>query len=353
MKLARQALQYLIVLIFPLVAFLSFEWKGWWLYSTVILAYVLIPAMELFIAPDSKNISEDEEDLFKNHWLFDVMIYLVVPFHFILLFRFLWMIAYEPLQPYEVIGAITTMGTFCGAFGINIGHELGHRRERFHRITANLLLATSLNAHFYVQHNRGHHRYVSTPKDPETARFKESLYAFWWRSVVTGYQHAWGIQNKELKARSLPWYSAKNDMLWFQLLQLLLVVIITVVFGWAALGAFIASAIMGILMLATINYIEHYGLLRKEVAPNRFERVLPRHSWNSNHLLGRLILFELSRHSDHHYKASRKYQILKHHNESPQMPTGYPGMMLLSLVPFLWFKVMNKKALTVQQQPSD
>jgi alkane 1-monooxygenase len=56
-----------------------------------------------------------------------------------------------------------------------------------------------------------------------------------------------------------------------------------------------------------------------------------------------MVLLELSRHSDHHYIASRKYQILRHFNESPQMPTGYPGMLILSLFPPLWFKVMNPR----------
>ncbi len=343
-----RAFRYLTVLIFPLVAFISFEWKGWWLYSTVILAFGVIPAMELLFPPDPENISDEEEERFKDHWLFDVMIYLIVPFHFLLLVRFLALVAFEPLQTYELLGAILAMGTFCGAFGINVAHELGHRRERAHRIVSNLLLMTSLNAHFYVQHNRGHHRYVSTPIDPETAWFNESIYAFWWRTVISGYVHAWRIQLDELRKKGNSFFSAKNDMLWFQSLQIVLIMVIAVVFGWKALAAFIAAALMGILLLATINYIEHYGLLRKEVAPGRYERVLPKHSWNSDHMLGRLILFELSRHSDHHYKASRKYQILKHHDESPQMPTGYPGMMLLTLLPPAWFKVMNPRVKAVQ-----
>jgi alkane 1-monooxygenase len=343
-----RALKYSLVLVFPLVAFLSFQWKGGWLFSTIILAFGIIPLLELFISPDEKNLSEAEEERIKNHWLFDLMIYLVVPFHFALLFRFLYAITFESLSTYEMIGAITTMGTFCGAFGINVGHELGHRREKFHRLAANLLLATSLNAHFYVQHNKGHHRYVSTPEDPETARYNESLYHFWFRSLVTGYQHAWNIQLNELQKKSLSFWSAQNDMLWTQTGQFILLVFITWYFGLVALGAFLIAALMGILLLATINYIEHYGLLREKRPHGGYEKVLPKHSWNSNHLLGRLILFELSRHSDHHYKASRKYQILKHHDESPQMPTGYPGMMLLSLVPPLWYKVMNPRVRATQ-----
>ena len=106
--------------------------------------------------------------------------------------------------------------------------------------------------------------------------------------------------------------------------------------------AFTGSACIGILMLETVNYIEHYGLSRKKKG-SRYERTLPIHSWNSNHPIGRLIMLELSRHSDHHFMSTRKYQILRHFDESPQMPTGYPGMMLLALIPPIWFNIMNKE----------
>jgi len=103
------------------------------------------------------------------------------------------------------------------------------------------------------------------------------------------------------------------------------------------------AAISGILLLETVNYIEHYGLLRKLKENGKYEKVQHQHSWNSDHILGRIFLFELSRHSDHHYKASKHYQILNSLPDSPQMPTGYPGMMLLALVPPLWVRFMGGK----------
>jgi alkane 1-monooxygenase len=108
--------------------------------------------------------------------------------------------------------------------------------------------------------------------------------------------------------------------------------------------------LIGILLLETVNYIEHYGLQRKSTGDGKYERAMPAHSWNSDHVVGRLMLFELSRHSDHHYLASRKYQVLRHHDDSPQMPTGYPGMMILSLVPPVWFMVMNRRIKQLNEQ---
>jgi alkane 1-monooxygenase len=126
------------------------------------------------------------------------------------------------------------------------------------------------------------------------------------------------------------------------LIQIGLLVFIGLFFGMASVGYFVLAALIGHLLLETINYIEHYGLMRQRIG-NRYERVTPQHSWNSDHLIGRIHLFELSRHSDHHYRPGRKYQILRHMDESPQMPTGYPGMMILATIPPLWFAVMNKR----------
>jgi len=132
-------------------------------------------------------------------------------------------------------------------------------------------------------------------------------------------------------------------MLIYHIIQLGMIASTYVVFGPMGALGFVAAALVGILLLETVNYIEHYGLQRQVINPGRYEVVQPHHSWNSDHILGRILLFELSRHSDHHYKANRKYQILRHIDDSPQMPTGYPGMILLSLIPPLWFTVMNDR----------
>ena len=103
------------------------------------------------------------------------------------------------------------------------------------------------------------------------------------------------------------------------------------------------AGVVGLLLLETINYIEHYGLIRQLNDNGRYERVDVIHSWNSNHIIGRIVLYELTRHSDHHFKASKKYQILENKKESPQLPFGYPTSILLSLVPPLWFWIMNSR----------
>ena len=238
----------------------------------------------------------------------------------------------------------------CGTFGINVAHELGHRKNKFEQTLAKISLLSSLYMHFFIEHNKGHHKNVATPNDPSSARYNEWLYSFYFRTIIFSYISAWHIANNEMKKKGLRKFSLHNEMLQAQIIQIAFVALVYLFFGGWITVYFLGAAFMGILLLETVNYIEHYGLQRKTTSANSFERAMPQHSWNSNHAIGRILLFELSRHSDHHYLASRKYQLLKHYDNTPQLPTGYPGSMLLALLPPLWFKIMNKRILQFETQ---
>ena len=55
------------------------------------------------------------------------------------------------------------------------------------------------------------------------------------------------------------------------------------------------------------------------------------------------FLLNLARHSDHHANASRRYQELRTFEEAPQLPGGYGAMVVLALVPPLWFRVIHPR----------
>jgi alkane 1-monooxygenase len=333
-------------------AFHAFHSNGWTVWIPLLYAFVFIPVLELFIKPDVKNLSKEEEDLAKNDRIYDFLLYLVVPLQFLALYSFLNVISQQSHSGIDLAGKVAGMGLLCGVFGINVAHELGHRVNRFEQTLAKMLLLTSLYMHFFIEHNKGHHKNVATKEDPSSARLGEMVYAFYLRSVVYSYISAWKIAGREAEKKGRSLFSLNNQMLQFQLIQLVFLLTIFFFFGGYATILFIAAAIMGFLLLETVNYIEHYGLSRRSSGHGKYERALPHHSWNSDHVIGRVMLFELSRHSDHHYLASRKYQVLRHHDDSPQMPTGYPGMMLLSLVPPLWFRIMNEKIRQLEGQRS-
>lgn len=338
-----KALKYLLVYSLPLGVFLSFRSEGWATFLPVAYAFGIIPLLELLITPDASNISKAEMDLRKADRIYDFLLYLIVPIQVGFVFWYFFNIEGLSIETATFWGRTVSLGLMCGVLGINVAHELGHRIKNYEKLMAKILLMTSLYPHFYIEHNYGHHKNVATPDDPASARFNEVLYAFWFRSMVYSYLSAWKIENKRVKRKEGTWMTLKNEMIIFTLVEILLLALVFLIFGASVLLGFCVAAFIGILLLETVNYIEHYGLSRNKVSENRYENATVIHSWNSNHLVGRLMLFELSRHSDHHANPIKKYQVLESYKESPQMPTGYPGMMLLSTIPPLWFSVMNKR----------
>jgi len=338
---AMRSLRYFTPYFLFVLAYLAFTKTGFYCWAPLVYLFFLIPLCELVIKPDDSNLSEQEEQAAKSNFFFDFVLWLTVPLQLGALYLFLSSL-YQELSLWDIAGRVVTMGLLCGTFGINAAHELGHRVTALEQWMAKILLLTSLYMHFFIEHNKGHHKHVATSEDPSTAAYKQNLYVFWIQTFVGTQKKAWkiAIDEAKKKQRILPYLL--NEMALFQLIQLLLMGFVYVYGGGYVLVCFLASAFIGAALLETVNYIEHYGL-KRDFAKSTYERVKPAHSWNSNHLLGRLTLFELSRHSDHHYLASRKYQILRHMEDAPQMPTGYPGMILLALIPPLWFKVMHRQ----------
>ncbi|MFK8059574.1 MAG: alkane 1-monooxygenase [Polaribacter sp.] len=335
--------KYFAIFSLPFVVYISFTNYGWWAYLPIIFVFGFVPFLEFFIKPNKKNFTKEEEKIEKENKSYTYLLYSTLVLQIVFLFLFFDAIQEPNLTTVETVGRILGMGIMCGVMGINVGHELGHRNNRFDEFIGEFLLLTSLNTHFLPYHNSGHHLNVATPKDAATARKNEIIYLFWIRSHFSSYVQAWASENKRMKTENRSWFHYQNRMLIYTFCNIVFVGLIYVFFGKFVTLTFIAAAVVGIVLLETVNYIEHYGLLRKKKENGRYERVQRKHSWNSDHQVGQALLFNLSRHSDHHYNGSKHYQLLKSLPESPQMPTGYPGMMLLSLFPPFWFLVMNKK----------
>lgn len=334
-------LKYFLAYLLPFSAALALTLGGAWAWSTVILAFAILPALELWTPQSAENMPAEQESSRSRRRFFDLLLYFNLPLLFGIVGWYLYALRFAAWSPAELTGLTFSTGIIVGATGINVAHELGHRSKAFEQYMAKWMLLPALYQHFFIEHNRGHHKNVATDLDPATARFGEPVYVFWFRSIGGGWRNAGRLERERLQKAGLPLWSRHNAMLRFQLWQALWLLTIGLLWGGKALLGALAVAGIGVLLLETINYIEHYGLRRRLLPSGHPEPVLPAHSWNSNHELGRIFLYELTRHSDHHYKASRKYQILRHLDESPQLPFGYPASVLLALVPPLWFRVMD------------
>ena len=336
-------LKYLFAYTIPVATLVSITSEGFFTYTTLIYAFVIIPVLEtIFKDVDSKEeYTKSEVQNKLSNTFFDMLLYLNIPFVFGLLILGLFNLNQLQLNLFETVGMVLSLGILLATNAINVGHELGHRKSFIERCLSKLLYLPCLYMHFYIEHNFGHHNNVATPKDPATAKFNQTVYSFWFTSVIGQYISAWRLQLQLLKIKNLRFFSFKNDMLYYTIFELAYLFVIYSFFGLYGLFLAVIIGVLSFLFLETINYIEHYGLLREKLPSGRYERVQSHHSWNSNHFIGRIVLYELTRHSDHHFKASKKYQILENKRESPQLPYGYPTSILLALVPWLWFSLVN------------
>ena len=334
-------LKYLAAYTIPLATAISINSTGLFTFSAVFYAFFVIPIVEIIVGKDDRNLSSQNKEQKKHLKIFDIMLYLNLPIVYGLLFWGLYNFSNYDYSFTESIGLCLSTGILLATNAINVGHELGHRKLFFERTLGKVLFLPCLYMHFYIEHNFGHHLKVGTPEDGATAKYNQNVYSFWVSSVTKQYNDAWKKQKELLQRSGQSWVSFKNDMMWYTIFQALYLSIVFFIFSIKGLVFALIVGVISFLFLETINYIEHYGLRRLKLPSGRYERVREIHSWNSNHSIGRIVLYELTRHSDHHFKSSKKYQLLDYFDESPELPYGYPSSIILSLFPPLWFKLMN------------
>lgn len=343
-------LKFFYALEVPALVLLGFYLGGGWNFLALGFAFVLLPLIDQWVGINTGNVDEKEAKVIGEAFYYRMVTYVWVYVQLALLIWAVYVIAQGTIAAwYEWLGFLLSFSLVTGGIGITVAHELGHKKSPLERFYSKLLLMTVCYMHFYIEHNRGHHVLVATPEDPATSRRNENFYLFWLRSVFIGYIHAWKLEAESLKRKGLSAFSLKNQMIWFALLPILLCVALTALFSpigtinWNIPLFFFVQSIFAFTLLELVNYVEHYGIVRKQLADGRYERVNPMHSWNSSHQISNFFLFQLQRHSDHHANAIKRYQVLNHYHQSPQLPFGYPTMIIIALIPPLWFKMMNPR----------
>ncbi len=325
----------------PLVVWTGME-VFWWIGPIIV--FVVIPLLDWLVGDDGSNPRDEDYEALSNDRYYRWCTYLFLPMQLfgLLIGCRLW--SSTELSVLDSVGLAVTLGVVSG-IGINAAHELGHRVEHLERWLAKVALAQSGYGHFYVEHNRGHHARVATREDPASARFGESLWAFLPRSVFGGLRSALVLERERLSRKGKRWICLDNQLLQAWSISVVLFGAVIAVFGARVIPYLLLQAVIGAALLETVNYVEHYGLLRRRRADGGYARCSPRDSWNSDHLVTNVFLFHLQRHSDHHANPGRRYQTLRSSNQAPQLPLGYAGMVLLAAVPPLWRAVMDHRVL--------
>jgi len=315
-----------------------------WLFAPTVILYGLVPALDRILGEDRNNPAESDVTFLEDNLYYRWIVFLSVPLVYLTLALCAWYAVNADLSWYGYLGLAIAMGWTSGA-SINAGHELGHKKVRAERILARLALAPSGYGHFTIEHNRGHHRDVATPEDSASARMGESYYRFMAREIPGAFRRAWEIEAGRLERMGAGSWSVRNEILQTAAITLATWGGLVWWLGPTVVPFILIQGFMAYTLLTSANYVEHYGLLRQRTPGGRYERPEPRHSWNSNHMLSNILLYQLQRHSDHHAHPTRRYQALRHFDEAPQLPSGYFGMFLVAFIPWLWFRVMDPRVL--------
>ena len=340
---------WLLGLIVPLTPFLAWAevqatGLGFLWFFGPLLVFVLFPLLDIAIGMDSRNPPDSVIKWLEQDRYYRWCTYVFIPIQYAgLVFACrLWSSGH--LSTFDSIGLALTMGV-VGGIAINTAHELGHKRAGLERWLSRIALAQTGYGHFFIEHNRGHHVRVATPEDPASSRLGESFWAFLPRTVLGSLRSSWELECVRLDRMGKSHWTLRNDILGAWAMTVVLFAALTVVFGPVVLPYLLVQAVLGFSLLEVVNYLEHYGLLRRKREDGRYERTLPEHSWNSNNVASNVLLYHLQRHSDHHANPTRRYQALRHVDEAPQLPTGYAGMIVLACFPPLWRRVMDPRLL--------
>ena len=318
----------------------------WVLVIPLSVNYFVIPFLDWIFGSDINNPPEEIVPQLEEDRYYRYLTWVTVPLHFITLIAIAWFAGTQDVSAWSILVLAITAGAYSG-LGINTAHELGHKKTTVEQTLAKLALMIPAYGHFCVEHNRGHHRYVATPDDPASARMGESIYKFALREIPGAFRRGWMAEAERLNPRGQATWSVHNGILQSYAGSLLLQGGLILTFGWIMKPFLAIHNVWAWYQLTSANYIEHYGLLREKDENGRFERCKPHHSWNANYTFSNILLFHLERHSDHHANASRRYQSLRNFDDIPELPNGYFGAYLLAYIPWLWYRMMDKRLLAL------
>lgn len=334
----------LVVPALPLISAGLVAWSGWtlWWWLTPLFMYVLIPLADAVLGTDEANPPESAVPQLEEDRYYRWLAYLYCPLQYGSFFLGAWLFVTGGDSWVTRVGIAVSVGA-VGGIGIANAHELGHKKEKVERWLSKVVLAQTAYGHFYVEHNRGHHARVATPEDPASSRMGESFWAFLPRTVIGSLRSAWELEANRMRTQGRRVWSIHNDVLDAWAMTAVLFGATIAWLGWAVVPFLVIQAVFGFSLLEVVNYVEHYGLLRQKLPNGRYERCLPTHSWNSNHVASNVALYHLERHSDHHAHPTRRYQSLRHFEDSPQLPNGYGLMIGLAYLPPVWRRVMDHR----------
>ena len=309
----------------------------------LLIFYSIIPFVDQFIPDDFSNPTPEEAKVLKQQIKWSIPIYIYIFLEWFTLFWAFHYVTRPDITIKHIIVATLSLGQIS-SFGFLFGHELMHKRNAIVRTIGVLDMLKNLYLHFYSEHLLGHHKNIATPTDPATSKYNQTLYDFVSNTIYASFANTWNREKKIMIKSGRSAWSIHNRMIQWISIEILFTIAIWKLWGALCLIVFLVQAIYSILILETVNYIRHYGLLRKKLENGKYEPVTTKHSWNAPQTLQNIVLIKLQRHSDHHAHSHKPYQVLLNCEDSPNLPCGYNVCILAAFIPSVWFGLINPLA---------
>jgi len=307
--------------------------------TPLILLFGVCTALDHVFGRDHRNVSleivmELEEDPYYRRLLF-----IVTGLFAVSLLLACWVVASGVFGPVQIVVFGLGLGLIHAPL-VLIGHELGHAKSLRDRRVARVALGLIGYGHFSIEHNSGHHVHVATVRDPASARYGESIYRFALREIPGVLVNALVAERARLARKGFGFWHWRNTILQSWLVTAAMATAVVLAFGSVALAFYVLLCASVWFTITMANYTAHYGLARRMIDGKR-EPCRPEHSWNSSFFFSNILFFNLQRHSDHHTNAQKPFQTLADVDGAPELPSGYPGVFALMLVPPLWYAIIH------------
>lgn len=313
-------------------------------YIPIIILFVFFPMIDQWLGENTTNPDETTDvPKLSEQLYYRWVTVLCLPIQFSTLSWSIYIFYTTEFTIVQTVAWTFVTGAVGAFMSLSVGHELVHRSSKWEKVLGQMILSTIGFGSYKVEHIRNHHVHVATSKDPVSAYYNQTIYNFLMKAYYSRLQIAWTLECSRMQKIGLPVFHWKNEVLLWNIVIFLLVVALYSFFGLSTAMFFLGQCFVAFTAVEVINYVEHYGLRRRKQPNGKYERIGPEHSWNSNHFLTCMLQFQIQRHADHHIRAGRRYQVLRHFDESPQLPYGYGVMLALTLIPPLWRAVMNPR----------
>ncbi len=321
--------KYLLSFIFP-ISVCSFLWMG--PHSITAALLWTFPLWFMVLADGlSPKLSPRQKQKKSNAGFYDAVLYglsLIQFLNMVFMFNYASQLSWHTSN--ELLTTIVNLivmrilvGSCSGSSAIIVAHEWMHREHRGQNLLGRLLLYTVCYPHFIISHLYAHHLHVASLEDIMTARINERFNDYWKRVIIAEFKFAWQYEQQRVQGNTV-----KNRVFQGLCIQVTLLMLIGLSFGWLAVLIFIYQSLAAVRLLQTINYYQHWGLEQ-----GKTQNIL---AWSNDSAFSHYALLGLPNHIAHHQSARTAFYQNDCSSHGPLMPAGY-------FVSNLWVKLFNEQ----------